>query len=124
MDYIPGMDRGALVAAFAGAVAYLCTQDKMPVLRAVGYVVAGGVAAAYIGPGILEHLSMPKAEGGTYGWVIGEKVRYASIFITGVCGIWLLNIIVEVMRVAKEKCGTWMGGLFDRVFGNKPNGGQ
>lgn len=110
---IPGLDRGALVAAFAGAVAYLCTQDKLPAMRALGYVTAGGVAAAYIGPGIVEVLA------DYWHIVLGERSRYALIFITGVGGIWMLHLIVSILQAFSARAGDFVGKLIERVFGSK-----
>lgn len=118
---IPGVDRGVLVASFAGAVAYLCTQDKIPPLRALGYVVAGGCAAAFIGPGVVDWLTQAK-------YILpgqpGERIGYAIIFVIGVCGIWLLNIIVAICAEIKKRVGGFVGALMDRISGNKSTGGD
>lgn len=115
------VDRGVIVASFAGAVAYLCVQDKMPPLRAFGYVVAGGCAAAFIGPGVVDWLTqahyIPDGKP-------GERMGYAIIFVTGFCGIWLLNIIIAICAAFKERAGSFVGALIDRITGNKPTGGQ
>lgn len=123
MDFpsIPGLDRGAAVAAFAGAVAYLVTQDKMKPARAFGYVLVGGMAAAYIGPAICEFLS------DHYKLVVGEKSRGAVIFMTGVGGIWIIHIITAVLEAFKQRAGSFVEKFLDRIFGNKtppPSGGQ
>lgn len=114
-----GVDRGALVAAFAGAVAYLVTQDKMKPARAFGYVIVGGMAAAYIGPAIVEGLAE------YYKWNVGEKTRGALIFMTGVSGIWIIHIIVAIMEALKANVGGAVGRWVEKMFGdNKPTGGQ
>lgn len=117
---IPGIDRGMLVAAFAGAVAYLCTKDKMPALRAVAYVVAGTAAAAYLGPGAVEYMASmnPPIK-------LGERAQYAVVFATGVGGIWILNIIVTLLESVQKRVGGWVSGWLDKAFGagGPPTGG-
>lgn len=123
MPQIPGLERGIIVAAFSGAVAYLCTQDKMPPLRALAYVIAGGMAAVYFGPAIVDWCTFR-------GWIAPpgpagmSRIGYAVVFGTGVCGIWLLNIIVAIAAEVKARAGTFVGKMIDRVTGdNKPQGG-
>ena len=124
MPQIPGLERGILVAAFSGAVAYLCTQDKMPPVRALAYVIAGGMAAVYFGPAIVDWMTFK-------GWIAppvpGEqmsRIGYAVVFGTGVCGIWLLNIIVAIATAVKARAGDFVGKIIDRITGdNKPQGG-
>jgi ABC-type Co2+ transport system permease subunit len=113
MDFptIPGLDKGALLASFCGAVAYLATRDKMPPLRAVGSVVAGGIAAAYIGPWAAD----VAAE--NYKWMSGERARYALIFVTGVGGIWLLNLIVRILEECTKQAGDFVAGMIARLTG-------
>lgn len=121
MEDIPGLDRATVLAAFAGAVAYLCTQDKMPVTRALVYVFAGAAAAIYIAPGVIEWLTEPVARGG-YGAVIGEKGRAAIIFATGVGGIWLLNLIIALLTAAKEQASTFVAAAIARIFNRGGDG--
>lgn len=107
-----GIDRGAVVAAFSGAVAYLCTQEKMPVLRAVAYVVAGGTAAMYVGPGLIEWLTSDP-----HAIYLGERTRYAIIFLIGVGGIWILNLVISFLQTVRDKMGGAVDRLLDRIFG-------
>lgn len=121
---IPGLERGVLVAAFSGAVAYLCTQDKMPPLRALGYVFAGGASAVYFGPGIVEWLTMmhyiaPPPAGEQL-----SRMGYAVIFGTGVCGIWMLNILVAICVAVKEQAGGFVGAVIARISGKNTTGGD
>lgn len=115
MEELPGLDRASLLAAFSGAIAYLCTQEKMPVVRATAYVVAGTVAAAYIGPGVVEWIDSVRVV------KLGERTRFALIFVTGVGGIWLLNLIVAILKAASDRAGDFVGKLIERIFG--PKGG-
>lgn len=117
---ILGLDRGSILAAFSGAIAYLCTQEKMPVMRALSYVVAGAVTAIYVGPAVLEYLTSPTG----YNMHLGDKVRYGTIFIIGVGGIWLLHIVVSFLQQVRDKIGGAVDRLMDRVFGSKGDGGQ
>lgn len=116
MDFptIPGLDKGALLASFCGAVAYLSTRDKMPPLRAVGSVIAGGIAAAYIGPAVAEAL------GASYAFMAGDKAKYATIFVTGVGGIWILNLIVRILEECTNRAGAFADAALSRLFGKRP----
>lgn len=115
MDFnIPGLDRGTVVAAFAGAVAYLCVEEKMPALRAAAYVVAGGVTAAYLGPGMIEALYEH------YNIDLKEKTRYAFVFATGVCGIWILHILTALARGLRDRSGIVVSRWVDKIFGTAP----
>lgn len=110
---IPGIERGFAVAAFAGAVAYLCVADKMPAVRAAAYVVAGGIAASYIGPGLVEYM-------GTQGVALGERSQYALVFITGVGGIWLLHLIVAILQALKLHSSGIATRILNAVFKSTP----
>lgn len=121
MDFnIPGLDRGVAVAAFSGAVAYLVVQDKLPPLRALGYVFAGGTAAIYIGPGIVEWLQMHQ-----YIAVLPNnempRAGYATIFGTGVGGIWIIHVIVAILQAVKDNSTSLVQGVLNRLF--PPKGG-
>lgn len=115
---IPGLERTTIVASFAGAMAYLCTQDRMPLVRASGLVIAGAATAAFIAPGIIEWLA------DAHKVTMGLKAQYAFIFISGVAGIWTLNFIVAVGRAATEQASGFVTRLFDRIFGKERGGGQ
>lgn len=111
---IPGVDRGALVASFAGAMAYLCAQDKLPVVRAIAYLAAGTATAVYLGPGLIEWLhDTGRVE-------LGEKARYATIFITGVAGVWLLNLLIALLQAARDRAGRVIDVVLARLSGNTP----
>jgi hypothetical protein len=108
---IPGIERGALLAAFAGAVAVLCTQERMPATKAALYVIAGGAVAAYLGPGIIEYLQSG------YNIKLGERSQYALIFMTGVSGIWLLQITTAILAEIKTRASAFVTAFLDRVAG-------
>lgn len=118
---IPGLDRGVAVAAFSGAVAYLVVQDKLPPLRALGYVFAGGTAAMYLGPGIVEwaqmhqYIAASTAEG-------MPKAGYAIVFGTGVGGIWIIHVIVAILQAIKDNSTSLVQGVINRLF--PPKGGS
>jgi hypothetical protein len=114
---IPGLDRGAAVASFAGAIAYLCTRDKLPAVRALGYLVAGTVCAMYVGPAVVEYL-------GTVGYAIGKKTEYGIIFCIGVGGIWIINAIVTAFEAAGRRVSKAIGTVADRLLGVKNKGGD
>jgi predicted MFS family arabinose efflux permease len=108
---VPGVDRGLLVASFAGAVAYLCTKDKLPFVRAAAYVFAGTAAAVYIGPGLAEYLCAH--------YDLGKKAPYAIVFTTGVGGIWIINLLVTVLESLQQRASKVVGSVIDRVFANQ-----
>jgi hypothetical protein len=123
MDFnIPGFDRGVAVAGFSGAVAYLVVQDKLPPLRALGYVFAGGAVAVYVGPGIVEwmqfqhYISAQLPDGSM------PRAGYAVVFGTGVGGIWIIHVIVAFLQALKDRSTSLVEGIIARLFG--PKGGQ
>lgn len=91
------VDRSLLVAAFSGAIAYLCTKERMPILRALALAFAGTAAAYYIGPVIAQWAE------GHFG--LDNRAIYAVVFITGVSGIWLINILVAVLEKVEQRSG-------------------
>lgn len=114
---IPGVERGVVLAAFAGAVAYLCISDRMPVFRAFGSVLAGTVAAAYIGPGAIEYLVAKNV-------VLGERTQYAFVFVNGVAGIWVLNLIVNILKATNARASDVVAKALERLFGTGKGGGE
>lgn len=101
------VDRGLLVAAFSGAIAYLCTKERMPVLRALALAFAGTAAAYYLGPVI--------AEWAQHHFDLDKRATYAMVFATGVGGIWIINIIVAILERIERRSGK----IVDRVLGKE-----
>jgi len=98
------VDRGLLVAAFSGAIAYLCTRERMPILRALALAFAGTAAAYYLGPVIAEWVQ--------HRFDFDKRATYAMVFATGVGGIWIINIIVAILERIEKRSGS----IADRVF--------
>lgn len=111
---MPGVeDRAILAAAFTGAVAYLCTQEKLPLVRAALYVLAGTATAYYIAPGIVEWLAAPKERGGL-AVSLGERAKYAIVFATGVGGLWILHLITGFLQELRARLGAVITAFLNR----------
>lgn len=100
-------ERSLLVAAFSGAIAYLCTKERMPVLRALALAFAGTAAAYYLGPvaarWAMDHMGLD------------QRAVYAVVFATGVGGIWIINIIVAILERIERRSGK----VVDRILGKE-----
>lgn len=108
---LPDVDKGSLLAAFSGAIAYLCMKGKMPVLVALTALVGGTLVAAFVAPGFIEWYNEvhPNAK-------MGDRTQGALTFLVGVSGIWLLNLLMSFFQEAQRRISSLYTGALSRLF--------